>query len=117
MAGKTLILDDNHDTVELLQTALIMEGFRADAAHDHHTAVERLRSEEHCALFMDYRLPGMEPARFVSIVRSIQEKLPIILMSGDVDVHKHAIELGVNMVLPKPFELDSVTNLVKKLCA
>jgi DNA-binding NtrC family response regulator len=117
MPGKTLILDDNHDTVAMLQTALILEGFCAEAALDYETAVRHLQSEEHCALFMDYRVPGMEPVGFVSTVRRIQSTLPIILMSGDAELENHARALGVSMVLQKPFELERVTELVRKLCA
>lgn len=116
MSGVALILDDDRDTADMLQVALGMAGYKADVAFDHLNAIKCLERQMHCALFMDYHVPRMDPCDFVAAVRRICDSLPIILISGRHDVDAKAREMGASGYIQKPFAIEAVVDAVQKHC-
>jgi len=53
-----LVIDDDHDLVDLLREFLATEGFTVDAAYDYASGLNRALDGEHELVVLDVMLPG-----------------------------------------------------------
>jgi DNA-binding response OmpR family regulator len=116
MPGLALILDDDRDTTEMLQLALQLAGYTAEVANDFEQAFKRIKASKHCAFFMDYNIPRMDPRSFVEDVRKLRDDLPIFIVSGRHDLHERAREVGAEGCIQKPFGIDEIVSVIQKHC-
>jgi CheY-like chemotaxis protein len=112
-----LVVEDNEDFRGLVRTALEQEGFTVREAGDGHEALARLRESgrPHCLLLMDLMMPCMTGWELVSAVRGdpLLRNNPIIVTTA---VPEDAPS-GVDAVLRKPFDLDSLVRIVERYCS
>jgi len=70
-------------------------------------------------LFLDYLMPKMDGAEFISKLRDQYNKseLPVIMISGQEDMTKipYLVEKGINDYLVRPFDLESLKGKVQKV--
>jgi CheY-like chemotaxis protein len=69
--GSVLVIEDDADNRDNLGEILVHEGYACRLAASADEACELLRSDDDppSVILLDWRLPGMDAARFVSIVR------------------------------------------------
>ncbi|MBZ9664251.1 response regulator [Pseudomonas sp. LMG 31766] len=81
---KTILLVEDDDVVRQLTAEVLGEfGYRVLALRDGHSALERLRSEQHFDLLMsDIGLPGMDGRELVEAARQLRPTLPVLFASG-----------------------------------
>ena len=112
-----LIVEDNEDFRGLVRAALEQERFTVREASDGREALARLRESgsRHCLMLMDLMMPGMTGWELVAAVRSdpLLRDNPIILSTA---VPEEAPS-GVDAVLQKPFDLDSLVRIVERYCS
>jgi CheY-like chemotaxis protein len=111
-----LIVEDNEDFRGLVRTALEQEGFTVREAGDGEEALARLRESgvPHCLMLMDLMMPGMTGWDLVSVMRGdpLLRNNPIIVTTA---VPEDAPS-GVDAILTKPFDLDSLLRVVERYC-
>jgi DNA-binding response OmpR family regulator len=117
MPGLALILDDDHDTTEMLELALKLAGYTAEIANDFEQAIKQIKASKHCAFFMDYNVPRMDPRGFVESVRRLRDDLPIFIVSGRHDLQERAREVGAEGCIQKPFAIEEIVNVIQKHCS
>ena len=112
-----LLVEDNDDFRGLLRAALEQEGFTVREAGDGQEALARLRESgsSHCLMLMDLMMPGMTGWELVSAMRSdpLLRTNPIIVSTA---VPEDAPS-GVDAILTKPFDLDSLVRIVERYCS
>jgi len=116
MPGVALVLDDDRDTTEMVQLALSLAGYTAEVVNDFEHAMKCIEKNRHCAFFMDYNVPRMDPQQFVSAVRQLRNDLPIFLVSGRHDIKERAREVDVQGYIQKPFAIEEIVNAVQMHC-
>ncbi len=116
-----LVVDDSITMRRVSQRLLERNGMRVLTARDGMQAIEVLRDHIPDIILLDVEMPRMDGYEFAAFVRNNTETedVPIIMITSRVsEEHKaHAIELGVNDYLGKPYQestlLDAVGNLVQ----
>ena len=112
-----LVVEDNEDCREFVRAALEQEGFAVREACDGQEALARLRESgsPHCLVLMDLMMPGMTGWELVAAVRSdpLLRDNPIIVTTA---VPEEAPS-GVDAVLQKPFDLDTLVRIVEQHCS
>ena len=116
-----LIVDDSITMRRVSQRLLERNGMRVLTARDGMQAIEVLRDHIPDIILLDVEMPRMDGYEFAAFVRNNTETedVPIIMITSRVsEEHKaHAIELGVNDYLGKPYQestlMDAVRNLVQ----
>jgi CheY-like chemotaxis protein len=112
-----LLVEDNDDFRGLLRTALEQEGFTVREAVDGQEALAKLRESgsSNCLMLMDLMMPGMTGWELVSTMRSdpLLRTNPIIVSTA---VPEDAPS-GVDAILTKPFDLDSLVRIVERYCS
>jgi len=121
LAGRHyLIVDDNVLNLDVLERMLELEGARATRAGDGRAALERLRTgpEDFDAVLMDVQMPVLDG---LSATRAIRgelglNRLPVIAVTAGVLMgeQQRAREAGVDEVLPKPVELESLVAVLSR---
>jgi DNA-binding NtrC family response regulator len=115
VVNSVLIVDDEPDICEALEMALTMEGYAVKSALDRENALTVIAGGKPGIIFLDYRMPGLDIHQFLGTLKTNGVDCPIVLMTGNKDPWEQARELGLEHHLQKPFELDAMVALVRKL--
>lgn len=111
-----VVVDDDPDLAEALSELLGEEGFEVEVFTEPMAAVERLRSgrQPPAAVLLDYLMPGMTGAQFVSALEGSPFEAPILLFTG---LSSPSVELGgrVACVLRKPIDADHLLDELRRL--
>jgi len=107
---RILVVDGDHDIRRLLTRYLCLLGYEVETAGSTEDAVELLRPDRFDLVLTDLRLPGRSGLDLLVEVRSLAPETRMILMTADGDIHSAstAIDRGVDHLLVKPFELESL---------
>ncbi len=113
---KVMIVDDDRNTVKLLQTLLELDGFVVVVAGRGADVMPIAEQAKPDIFLMDYHLADMDG---VDVVRQLRltdtfATIPIVMASG-LDVEDEAKAAGVNFFMIKPFEPGDLAPLFNKL--
>ena len=112
-----LVVDDSITVRRVTQRLLQREGYRVALAADGLQALERLQEERPTVVLSDIEMPrmdGFDLARNIRADGALRD-LPIIMITSRIaEKHReHAMELGVNHYLGKPYSDEELLSLVQ----
>jgi two-component system cell cycle sensor histidine kinase/response regulator CckA len=114
-----LLVDDEPAIVELLSTVFEVAGFRCLAARDGSEALQLYRENQGdiAAVLTDFNMPQMNGFDLVREIRAISPGAKIILSSGSLGHAEQVVarELGVNALLPKPYNAAQLVSCVRSI--
>jgi CheY-like chemotaxis protein len=113
-----LVVDDDAAIRHALADALEQEGYRVSAAKDGVEALAALAHERPAVIILDLLMPEMDGWHFLSARLRDPDviEVPVILTSARTDEMRAARRIGATYVVPKPFELDALLDLLARLC-
>ncbi len=114
-----MVVDDSLTVRKITSRFLQREGYRVVTARDGVEALELLEREVPAVMLLDIEMPrmdGFEVARHVRLGR-VAPKLPIIMItSRTAEKHRgHALELGVDTYMGKPYQEDELLAEIVRL--
>ncbi|MBF5002959.1 hybrid sensor histidine kinase/response regulator [Diaphorobacter caeni] len=111
-----LVVDDSITVRRVTQRLLQREGYRVSMAADGLQALERLQEERPTVVLSDIEMPRMDGFDLARNIRADErlKGLPIIMITSRIaEKHReHAMELGVNHYLGKPYSDEELMGLV-----
>lgn len=105
-----LVVDDEEEVGEVVADILATAGHRTVLARSGQEGVDRFATERFDVVFTDLAMPGMTGWQVARAVKDRDPEARVVLMSGfgvevaSEDLHAH----GVDLVLPKPLQIDDV---------
>ena len=116
--GTILVVEDDLDTREMMTMWLRCEGYHVTEAANGREALTVLEHEVPCAMVVDLHMPIMDGA---ALRRQLVESpslasIPFILVSASGDSARVALELGIDDVIPKPFDSDVLLTAIATHC-
>ena len=107
--ARVLIVDDETAILRVLRTNLRAHGFRVEEAETGRGALAALQKARPDLIILDLGLPDMEGAEVIRTVRA-ESDTPIIVLSvrGAERDKVHALDLGADDYLTKPFGADEL---------
>ncbi len=115
-----MVVDDSITVRRVTQRLLQREGYRVSLAADGLQALERLSEELPTVVLSDIEMPRMDGFDLARNIRgdSRLKHLPIIMITSRIaEKHReHAMELGVNNYLGKPYSEEELLSLVRHYC-
>ncbi len=116
-----LVVDDSITVRRVTQRLLAREGYRVTMAADGLQALERLADELPTVVLSDIEMPRMDGFDLARNIRADArlKHLPIIMITSRIaEKHReHAMELGVNNYLGKPYSEEELLSLVRHYCS
>lgn len=115
---RILLVDDDDDIREVMQDVLASEGYRVDVARDGAEALAKLPGATPPALILlDMMMPNMDGESFLHALRSKPQMADarVVVVSGSAGIREKATSMDVAACLVKPFELDELLGVVRRL--
>lgn len=112
-----LVVDDEPAICWGIKQLLEREGHHVSIASSGEAAIGSIAEHEPDLLLMDVRLPGMSGLETLDRVREKHAGLPIVIMTafGELDIAVHVMRHPGVDYLAKPFDLDQVAGVVKRM--
>lgn len=79
---RILLIDDNHDLVDVLQMILESENHQADCAYDYDTAMNQINKNQYDILFIDAKLPHHNGFDIFQSYRELGGKARVVIMTA-----------------------------------
>ena len=114
MKRRVLVVEDEDKLRRTLELQLLDSGFDVEKAS---TAEEALPLIDRADLILtDFKLPGMTGLEMLQIIRRMDSRVPVIVMTayGTVENAVEAMKSGAVDFLLKPFSLDDLVTVVGK---
>jgi CheY-like chemotaxis protein len=116
-----LVVDDDPDIRESLETVLGLHGHPVATAADGVEAISLLRREDSvpCLILLDLMMPGMNGFQLRAELEAdpILSAIPVVIITGaGIMVDDKAESLRAE-VLRKPFDLKALLTMVKRFCS
>lgn len=113
-----MIVDDDRNTVKLLQTLLELDGFDVVVSARGGDVVAAAEQNSPDIFLMDYHLADMDGVEVLRQLRAHSRfaSTPIVMTSG-LDVSDEVMEAGASTFLVKPFEPGELPTLFNRLLA
>jgi two-component system OmpR family response regulator len=115
LAPLLLVVDDDVDIVQTLGLCLRAEGYRVVLARNGREALEQFQPEVPAAVLLDLMMPVMDGWQFVTELRRLGHRTPLLVLSADQAIERHAGSLAAQAHLAKPFDLDELLSKVRQL--
>ena len=113
---RLLIVDDEHDVANALQSGLEKKGFTVDVFYDPIEAVASFQPGKYDLIISDIKMPKMNGFEMVYEMKKRDNGVQVIFLTGFVDlmkeVNKLFTKLNVREVIQKPI---GIRDLVDKI--
>jgi CheY-like chemotaxis protein len=114
-----LIADDDPTTVRLLAAAVQQAGHRVVTAMDAFQAVRAAHKEQPAAIIMDVMMPAGSGLNALKQIKASNrtQLIPVIAVSSstDPDIPAKMLAAGADEFLPKPVDLQRLTETLSRL--
>ncbi len=104
--GSVLIIDDEAEIRESLQTLLELEGFEVDSAASGEDGLLRLGERAFDLVLLDLALPGRDGMEILAEIHAHDSRLPVIMITayGTVENAVRAMQSGAANFVQKPWD-------------
>ena len=112
---RVLVCDDDARIRDSLAEALSLQDFEVEAVERAVDAIQKIMRGSYQALVLDLKLPGLGGLDAISIVKRVDERLPVIVMTGHAsyETEQAVRAAGIFYYLVKPFNLTELTDAVR----
>lgn len=119
---RILVVDDNADMRDSLRLLLARIGYDAECACDGQHALEIQRLRPAGILITDIFMPGTDGIETIQAFRREWPAMRIVAMSGGGNVATRdylgvAPSIGADAILRKPFSLEALQEILRRLAA
>ena len=114
--GKVLIVDDEPDTLEIIQALLVVEGYEVLTAPTGEEGVKKAIEEKPEVILMDINLPGIDGNEALRMIRQNNPLQCVIMLTAfaTVDNAIQALKEGATDFVKKPFENEHLIHIVNQ---
>jgi DNA-binding NtrC family response regulator len=112
-----MVIDDDKESRESLESALQLNGFQVKSFHSPRRALKEYKSSAIDVVITDYHLPGMTGMDILKTIHRKKSDTPVIIISGEQekDIASRSLQFGASAFLPKPLNIKAVIAILKKL--
>ena len=116
---RILVVDDDQDSVELVEKILKKDGYRVQTLTDGRKVEEELRKNDIHLAVIDLKMPDISGLDVVDMIRHHDSDVAVILMTGyaTLDSAVSALRGGVVDYLRKPVREDELLGAVRRALA
>ncbi len=115
--ARILIVEDDRKMREALLQIMSREGYNAHAADSGESALGKLKTDSFDMVITDLKLPGIDGMDVLEAVRNSRPDTAVIMITAfaTVDSAVEAMKKGAEDYIAKPFHLDEIRLVVRKV--
>lgn len=112
---KLLIIEDNEELLENIQTYLKREGYICESARDYQQAFDKVMSYTYDVILIDIMIPGGSGLQVLRELKSVNPQTGTIIISAKNALNDkiEGLELGADDYMTKPFQLPELHARIK----
>lgn len=116
MGNEIWVVDDDASIRWVLEKTLAQEKIGCRSFGSPHDMLFALERDKPAAVITDIRMPGMDGMTLLDRIQQQHPELPVIIMTAhsDLDSAVNAYQNGAFEYLPKPFDIDEATLLLRR---
>ena len=116
---RILVVDDEPSMRVALSESLESCGYKVEVSVSGADALEKFQEDKFEVVITDIRMPGMGGIDVLRGIKKVSSKTPVIVITayGTVNTAVEAMKEGAADFLMKPFSIDHLESLVKKVVA
>lgn len=113
---RILVCDDDLDILDILDYALTDSGWEVVKSYDVNNIIDKVSSVLPSVIIMDNWIPGVGGIEATQTIKKhpVFKDIPVIYLTANNDIDVLAAEAGADLAMPKPFDLDYLTEMVEK---
>ena len=106
--ARVLVVDDEPDSVELLQEFLTGKGYEIVTASNGEEALRKVKEERPHLVLLDVRMPDMNGLDVLRKIREFDQEVGVIMVTAvnEEDTGRQALKLGAFDYIVKPLNLE-----------
>lgn len=110
-----LIVEDNKEILESLQSSLESQGYMVDTATDGSSGLYKGKVNDYDLVILDVGLPKKDGKQVCSELRAAGKTMPIIILSvkSEVESKNELFEIGADDYVVKPFSMSELSSRIK----
>lgn len=113
--GKIIVQDTDKDVLEVLEAALLLEGFDVYALPEfEENFLEYIDKTRPHVVLIDYKVDGQECVRICKEIKNKYPHLPVVALSCNSNIHEVYSMHGFDDYIRKPFDLDLLYKVLRK---
>ena len=114
---KVLVVEDDHDIVDLLEIHLKDLNCELDKAYDGYVGMQKALVETYDLIILDIMLPGPDGMEILQKVRAKEIRTPILMLTAKAEEIDKVLglEMGADDYLTKPFSVREFIARVKAI--
>lgn len=114
---KILLVDDEDHLQEVLGLLLELDGHQVTTAFSGEQAVERAKESQFDLVITDFKMPGMNGMEVVRTLKKTNPNISVVMITGypTEDTEKEAQKLGVDDYIAKPFHMDKMREVIRRI--
>ena len=116
-----LLVDDEPEVLHLFRAIITRLNTRYTilTCTDGNVALEQAMQQSTPLIITDYNLPGMNGLQLTAAVKAHAPATRVVLLSGHIgaDLEQRARDRGVDYLVQKPFQVDSLIEIVRAAIA
>ena len=114
---KLLIIEDDASLREIMQRALLAEGYVVECAPTYFDACDKIAGYSYDCIMLDIMLPDGNGLRLLEQIKSIGKNDRVIIISArdSLDDKIEGLDLGADDYLPKPFYMAELSARIKSV--
>jgi DNA-binding response OmpR family regulator len=112
---RLLVIDDEPQSRELLQSSLSEQGYELAIAKDGFAALAQMHGALPDLIVSDLKMPNMSGFEFLSIARRRFPQIPTIAVSGEFHPPVEPLGVFADAFHPKPFRLEELLAKIREL--
>ena len=113
---KVLIVDDDESIRELFECIVEDLGYNCDTAADGQEGVEKVKQQSYKLVFLDIKMPKLNGIETLKQIKQINSTTVVTMMTGFSvdDLVEEAMSLNASDVLYKPFDVETLEEVINK---
>lgn len=111
-----LVVDDDVNFCSTLSKILEKKGYAITTAENGQRAVDLIKEKPFDVILMDVKMPVMNGVEAYKKIRQIRKSSVVIFMTAFSieDLIRETVKAGAYAVIKKPFDIDTVVNMIEK---
>lgn len=117
MKTRILVVEDEHDTLELMAELFLNHGYAVDKALNGIDALRQIRVQEPDIILTDIMMPGMDGMELLKNINKDNPHIPVIMVTayGTIDNAVEAMKIGAKDYITKPLRFEELIAKVERI--